>query len=187
MCTCVSVILPAKSTSVVYRIKGDITAGRRALSRIIYISIHYYLLARVYKNVVITLSCQYSCSCLLIFLMLNSGLFIVIIREGPAYIVLSYLTLLIQTYPIWLPFPAPIGAMLDFACLSVLRFCISDGVISRYPGSLSCQSSASFHLLNTNFHLPKHPFVLTSRVLWVYLTLSVVYLRASSLSHTEAH
>lgn len=183
-------ILPAKLTSVVYRIKGDITAGRRALSRIIYISIHYYLLARVYKNVVITLSCQYSCSCLLIFLMLNSGLFIVIIREGPAYIVLSYLTLLMifQTYPIWLPFPAPMGLCWTlFACLSVLGFCISDGVISRYPESLSHQSSASFHLLNTNFHLPKHPFVLTSRVLWVYLTLSVVYLRASSLSHTEAH
>lgn len=132
-------ILPAESTSVVYRIKGDITAGRRALSRIIYISIHYYLLARVYKNVVITLSCRYSCSCLLIFLMLNPGLFIVIIREGPAYIVLSYLTLLMifQTYPIWLPFPAPIGAMLDFVCLlvcfGVLYFRWSD---IKVPGEL---------------------------------------------------
>lgn len=132
-------VLPVKTTSVVYRINGDIMAGGRALCRIIYIIIHYYLLARVYKNVVLTLSCQYSCSCLLMFLMLNSGLFIVIIREGPAYIVFSYLTLLIifQTYSIWLPFPAPIGAMLDFVCLLVsfwvLYFRWSD---IKVPGEL---------------------------------------------------
>lgn len=165
-------------------------AGGRALCRIIYIIIHYYLLARIYKNLVLTLSCQYSCSCLLIFLMLNLGLLIVIIIEGPAYIALSYLALLVifQTCPIWLLFLVPIGVILGFVCLLVyFGICISDGVISRYPESLSCQSSASFHLLNTNSHPPKHPFVLTSRVLWVCLTLSVVYLRASSFSRTEAH